>query len=210
MDWSSGGRTERAPYLRPHQKKERLPSRSRGGFSAAPSDVAALQPPVDDIYWSWKNMSGWKGHTVVWRPRLRGVSEQERLTTMTKPSGPTGVQGTTGRSGVMGPSGPVRPNTSGQARSQKKIKKECLSLSATTALEHMRTGRSTRGYSPFMLEVRCLECEAGCTMTLASAERGGTVADCLEEMLELLQGRWEDKTCREVKEHLTALLVMES
>ena len=212
MDWSSGSRTERAPYLRPHQKKERLPARARGGFAPAPRDVSMSPPGADDPYWAWKILSGWEGHTIWWRPRLHGVDQQERLTTMTKPSGPTGVQGPTG-SGVQGPTqlrGASREQKAERAQAQRRARKECLELSATRALETTRVERSSLGYSPFMLEVRCMDCGAGCAMTLASAERGGTVTACLEEILSLLQGRWEEKTCGEVRDYLTTLLVMET
>jgi hypothetical protein len=170
-----------------------------------------MSPPgADDPYWAWKAMPGWEGHTIWWRPRLHGVDQQERLTTMTKPSGPTGVQGSSG-SGVQGPgSGMSREQKAERTQARRREKKECLELSATKALETTRVERSGLGYSPFMLEIRCMDCGAGCAMTLASAETGSTVKACLEEMLSLLQGRWEDKTCGEVRDYLTTLLVMET
>lgn len=212
MDWSSGSRTGREPYLRPHQKKERLPVRARGGFAPAPRDVSTSPPAADDPYWAWRAMSGWNGHSVMWRPRPAGIDQQERLTTMSKPSGPTGVQGSAGP-GVQGSSTlgrASREQKADRAHHKRRERKECLELSATKALETTRVERSSLGYSPFMLEVRCTDCGAGCAMTLASAETGGTVAACLEEMLSLLQGRWEEKTCGEVRDYLTTLLVMET
>lgn len=196
MNLFSESRARKQSFLRPHQKKERLPTRARGGFESSPPDISVTPPRPDDPYWAWRGpRPGWEGHTIMWRPRLLGVTgPEERLTTMMR----TGLQGVQG-SGVRG----------AQGRTGRMGEKECLRLSPTKAMAGLKTGRSARGYSPFMLEIRCSGCGAGCVMTLASAEKN-TVAECLEEMFGLLQKHWDGKTCEEVRDHLTALLVMET